>query len=110
MDNHRCVSYNRCIYTTHDMNGLHADSILKSYGTCTILSDIYLGCNVGEIVGLLGRNGCGKSTMLKIIFGALNAEYRFVRIGDKVQDKLSESSKVIKYLPVSFPKNRTGLN
>ena len=81
------------------MSGLHADSILKSYGDRTILSDVYLGCRTGEIVGLLGRNGCGKSTMLKIIFGALNAEYRFVRVDDKVQNKLSESSKLIKYLP-----------
>lgn len=81
------------------MKGLHADSILKSYGARTILSDVYLGCDVGEIVGLLGRNGCGKSTMLKIIFGVLNAEYRFVRVDDRVQDALSESCKLIKYLP-----------
>ncbi len=81
------------------MSGLHADSIMKSYGARTVLSDVFIQCDIGEVVGLLGRNGCGKSTMLKIIFGSLDAEYRFVKVGDTVCGKLSQSSKWIKYLP-----------
>lgn len=81
------------------MTGLHADSIQKSYGMRPILTDVHLSCKPGEIVGLLGRNGSGKSTMLKIIFGSLPSEYRFVKVDGQIQSKLSESSLIIKYLP-----------
>lgn len=81
------------------MSGLHADSIVKSYGDRKVLSDVYLRCDVGEVVCLFGRNGCGKSTMLKIILGAVDAESRFVKADGKVLDSLAESSRLIKYLP-----------
>ena len=63
---------------------LEADSILKSYGERTILSDIYLRCKPGDITALWGRNGSGKSTLLEIIFGTLKAEHAFVRVGGRV--------------------------
>ncbi|MEO2064231.1 MAG: ATP-binding cassette domain-containing protein [Christiangramia sp.] len=81
------------------MNTLHVDSIRKVYAEKVILSDIFLSCSPGEIVGLLGRNGSGKSTLLKIIFGVESSENRFVRIGNKVLQNFSSSSKLINYLP-----------
>jgi len=81
------------------MSELHADSIVKAYGSRTVLSDIFIKCEKGEIVGLLGRNGCGKSTMLKIIFGSLNSEYKYVKVNDIICDKLKVSNKLVKYLP-----------
>lgn len=59
---------------------LEADSILHSFGTRSLLSDVYLRCQTGEIIGLLGRNGSGKSTLLKIIFGSLPADNKYIRI------------------------------
>ncbi len=41
------------------------------YGTSHVLQGISLGVEEGEIVGLLGRNGMGKSTTLKAIMGLL---------------------------------------
>ena len=46
---------------------LEADSILKCYGERTILSDIYLRCKPGDITALWGRNGSGKSSLLKLL-------------------------------------------
>ena len=43
--------------------------ISKSYGYDNILNNISFSVNLGDVVGLVGRNGCGKSTMLKIIAG-----------------------------------------
>ncbi len=79
--------------------GLHVDSILKSYGTWQILTDIYLSCKKGEIVGLLGRNGCGKSTLLKIIFGTLGAERKFLRVDNRQILRFSDNKGQIRYLP-----------
>lgn len=81
------------------MNTLQIDSVVKSFGYRPILTDIYLKCDKGEIIGLLGRNGCGKSTLLKIIFGSLNSENKFVRVGNKKTHTISDSKHKISYLP-----------
>jgi ABC-type lipopolysaccharide export system ATPase subunit len=80
-------------------NILVIDSINKSYNNRHILQDIYLKINTGEIVGLLGRNGSGKSTLLKIIFGTLEAESKFVKINEKVYDKIYKEKDIMNYLP-----------
>ncbi len=56
------------------MNNLHVDSVIKSYNLNQVLTDVYISCKKGEIIGLLGRNGTGKSTLLKIVFGSISAE------------------------------------
>lgn len=81
------------------MTKLHVDSIIKSFHTKQVLTDVYLSCQKGEIVGLLGRNGSGKSTLLKIIFGSMPAERKFVKIGEKISPNLFGSRRLIKYLP-----------
>jgi ABC-type multidrug transport system ATPase subunit len=63
------------------------------------LTDVYLSCETGEILGVLGRNGTGKSTLLKIIFGSLSAETKFVKAGDKILNGLGYNRNIIKYLP-----------
>lgn len=47
-------------------------NISKSFGITTILQDIYFNINEGNKVGLIGQNGGGKSTLLKIITGQIN--------------------------------------
>jgi len=88
---------------------LEVDSVIKSFGTKQILTDIYLSCSNGDIIGLLGRNGIGKSTLLKIIFGTLKAENKFIRINQKVLDKPFQKKDLIQYLPQHefFPKYLT---
>ncbi len=81
------------------MNHLHVDSVRKYYGTKLILSDIFLTCNQGEVKALVGRNGCGKSTLLKIIFGSEKADYRFVKVDNKVVKNISDAKNLISYLP-----------
>lgn len=53
---------------------IHIDHITKRYGTrhgdVTVLDDVNLIVKPGEKVGILGRNGAGKSTMIRLISGA----------------------------------------
>ncbi|HEX7713805.1 MAG TPA: ABC-F family ATP-binding cassette domain-containing protein [Bacillota bacterium] len=51
------------------MNLLAAEDISKSYGTKALFSGLNLGVNSGDKVGLIGVNGTGKSTLLKILMG-----------------------------------------
>ena len=77
---------------------LEIDSVQKKFDYKSILSDIYLKCETGEIIGLLGRNGSGKSTLLKIIFGILDADFKFVRIDEVIKNRTSDLFKDISYL------------
>lgn len=47
--------------------------ISKSYGQVQALRSVSLTVKTGEIVGLLGDNGAGKSTMIKVLSGAVRA-------------------------------------
>ena len=45
--------------------------LTKVYDACTALYDVNLEIGSGKIVGLLGPNGSGKTTMIKILCGLL---------------------------------------
>jgi lipopolysaccharide export system ATP-binding protein len=57
---------------------LTADSIGKSYGRRRVLSAASLRARAGRITALLGRNGCGKTTLLKIAAGWLRPDYGLI--------------------------------
>ena len=48
---------------------LRVDGIVTDYGHVRVLRDFSLRLDAGEVVGLLGRNGAGKTTALKTIMG-----------------------------------------
>ena len=80
-------------------NLLEIDSVVKSYGLYDVLTDIYLKCQTGDIIGMLGRNGTGKSTLMKILFGTLQADRKFIRIDGKVYNQPYKIINEICYLP-----------
>ncbi len=77
---------------------LEFDSIELEFGFQKILSSVAMSCSTGEIVGLLGRNGSGKSCLMKIVFGYMNCEFKSVRI-NKLSIQHGELNKMIGYLP-----------
>ncbi|MEU3885199.1 ABC transporter ATP-binding protein [Streptomyces sp. NPDC029041] len=50
---------------------LHAQGIVKSYGRRRVLNGVDLVVRVGEVAAIVGSNGAGKSSMLKICAGLL---------------------------------------
>lgn len=80
------------------MNKLEVDSIQLSFDGRKILSNIYLHCKTGDVVGILGRNGCGKSSLLKVIFGSLRAENQFVRYNGMFQKQLFKCPNAIHFV------------
>lgn len=48
---------------------LSVQNIIKSYGAQPVLDNISLTIHEGERIGLIGRNGCGKSTLMRIFAG-----------------------------------------
>src|SRR5436190_1474610 len=53
---------------------LEIDNLSVSYGETQILRDVCLRVGAGEIVCLMGRNGVGKTTLLKSVMGLLRAQ------------------------------------
>ena len=80
-------------------NLLEIDSVVKSFDMHVVLTDIYLKCRTGDIIGMLGRNGTGKSTLMKILFGTLRADTKFIRIDGKVYNQPYKTINEICYLP-----------
>ena len=52
------------------MNLLTAENISKAYSERALLEDVTLGIQEGEKIGVIGVNGMGKSTLLRILAGA----------------------------------------
>ena len=77
---------------------LEADSIQLEFGQRKVLSDIYLTCQTGQITGLLGRNGQGKSCLMKIIYGTVSCE-KSVRIDKRAYFEAYKNPEIIRYLP-----------
>ena len=48
----------------------------KSFGRNKVLKHIDLDVKKGSIMGLMGENGAGKSTMMKCLFGTYRSEER----------------------------------
>ena len=81
---------------------LAAKSISKSFGDRVILRKIDIHLNKGEMLGLLGSNGAGKSTFMSIILGLLKCDYGDIFLENKKLTDLAihERSKLgIAYLP-----------
>ena len=47
------------------------EGVTKKYGENTALSDLNLNIENGEILGLIGHNGAGKSTTIKALVGVI---------------------------------------
>ncbi|WP_339922662.1 ATP-binding cassette domain-containing protein [uncultured Cyclobacterium sp.] len=88
---------------------LEVDSIIKTYGFNHLLSDVYLKCKTNEVIGILGRNGTGKSTLLKIIFGSTHADNKSIRFDNKVVETPFKVGNLVAYLPQNqfLPKYQT---
>jgi ABC-2 type transport system ATP-binding protein len=80
------------------MNVLECRGIKKAYKKGKyVLDDFNLTIGGGRIVGLLGPNGCGKSTLMKLISGLLTPNGGEILVcGEEVGDK---SKALISYLP-----------
>lgn len=76
---------------------LKVRDLKKSYGDHAVLKDVSYDIAQGKIVGLLGPNGCGKTSMIKSIVGLINDYEGKILINGKAPGV--ESKKVIAYLP-----------
>lgn len=75
---------------------LSANEIRLSYGYQTLLDGVTLAVSAGEKIGMVGRNGCGKTSLLKILTGQQNADSGEISVRRALR---------IGYLPQEFELN-----
>ena len=76
--------------------------IYKSYGKKEVLKGIDLSIESGKCIGILGANGCGKSTLFSILAGVQKAKRgEFLYDGKNLFDYPSRRSHLVGYVPQS---------
>ena len=71
---------------------LRTDGVTKSFGGVHALKGVDFELRSGEVHALLGENGAGKSTFVKIISGQMRADEGSLRIGDRTMDAAHQGS------------------
>ncbi|HXL65275.1 MAG TPA: ATP-binding cassette domain-containing protein [Xanthobacteraceae bacterium] len=69
------------------------EAITGGYGSTTIVRDLTGGANSGEVLCVLGRNGVGKSTLMKLLFGYLPCRRGQVLLDGKPVSQLDPSAR-----------------
>lgn len=83
---------------------IKAENLVRKYGDFTAVSDVSFEIPKGQIVGLLGHNGAGKTTIIKMLTGYLEPTSGEVRVdGHNVETESLIVQSKIGYLPENCP-------
>ncbi|MCX7950774.1 MAG: ABC-F family ATP-binding cassette domain-containing protein [Clostridiales bacterium] len=77
------ISFDSKIKSGNDV--LFIEELSKAYGEKTLFNNINMMIKRGERVALIGENGRGKSTLLKIIKGEIEADSGYIKLGRNVE-------------------------
>lgn len=76
---------------------IKTQGLRKSYGKKLVLDDVNFDIEEGSIVGLLGPNGCGKTTLIKILTGLIKDHTGVVKIANEEPGAYTKS--IVAFLP-----------
>ena len=74
---------------------LTIEKLAFSYGDKNIIDGIDLEVRPGELVGIVGPNGTGKSTLLRLISGVLKADRGVIRLNGRDQAGLKAKERAL---------------
>jgi ABC-2 type transport system ATP-binding protein len=85
------------------MNSISASHLRKSFGSTVAIDDVNLSIVAGDIYGLVGSDGAGKTTTLRLLVGALKADTGEVSIcGNNLNHRAEQARASLGYLPQRF--------
>ncbi len=84
---------------------LKLDKISLKYGRKIILDNLSLQLNSGQILGLLGPNGVGKSTIFNLITGLVSPDFGSIKINSEIVNKYPIYQRTLKFKIGFVPQN-----
>ena len=81
---------------------LTVEQLEKKFHKKQVLKSISFSCKTGDCIGIVGRNGCGKTTLASILAGILSEDKGRIS-WDGSELRGSQRSKVIGYVPQNNP-------
>ena len=81
---------------------LHVSGLQVAYGESEVIHDLSLSAAKGETVAVMGRNGMGKTTLMKALMGVLKSRAGSVKVGDaevSALDSFRRVGKGLAYVP-----------
>jgi ABC-2 type transport system ATP-binding protein len=83
---------------------IQVDNLTRRYGPTTAVNDVSFRIDRGEVVGLLGHNAAGKTTIMKMISGYLEPTAGTIRVGDLEMGRDTRAIQArLGYLPENCP-------
>ena len=83
---------------------IEVNNISKSYNEVLAVDQVSFNINKGEVLGLLGHNGAGKTTIMKMLTGFLSPDTGTINISNmSVSTNILDIQKIIGYLPENCP-------
>ena len=83
---------------------IEVNNISKSYNEVLAVDQVSFSINKGEVLGLLGHNGAGKTTIMKMLTGFLSPDTGTINISNmSVLTNTLDIQKIIGYLPENCP-------
>ena len=68
---------------------LSTENLCLSFGVKSVLEGVSFSADEGDKIGIIGSNGCGKSTLFKLILGELEPDAGGVHISKEKTDRKS---------------------
>ena len=85
------------------MTAIEVNNISKHYGKVQALKDVSFSVNKGEVFGLIGPDGAGKTSMFRILCSLLLPETGTATVdGFDVVSQMEEVRKIVGYMPGKF--------
>ena len=80
---------------------LEIRNVSMSYGDNKIINELNLSVSEGEFIGIIGPNGCGKTTLLNAVSGSMGIDCGTILIQQCKLDKLSpkERARMVSFVP-----------
>ena len=83
---------------------IKVNNISKSYNEVLAVDQVSFSINKGEVLGLLGHNGAGKTTIMKMLTGFLSPDTGTINISNmSISNNILDIQKIIGYLPENCP-------